>query len=145
MQTYIEIFIIGLLGSMHCIGMCGGVVAMYTLKKSPSMPSVPYHLLYNLGRITTYSLLGGLMGIIGSYGAYIGNPRGLPGAVLLLAGAIMALTGPTIAVPRCVPDLHNCSGHRQLFPRYDNAGRFRAEPRPRHALLWIYYIENPAR
>jgi hypothetical protein len=54
MQTYIEIFIIGLLGSMHCIGMCGGFVAMYTLKKTPSMPSLPYHLLYNLGRITTY-------------------------------------------------------------------------------------------
>src|SRR4030067_1394065 len=97
MQTYIEIFIIGLLGSWHCTGMGGGFVAMYTLRKAPSMPSLPYHLLYNLGRITTYSLLGGLMGIIGSYGAYIGNLRGLPGAALLLAVAVMGLLGLNIA------------------------------------------------
>ncbi len=97
MQTYLEIFLIGLLGSVHCIGMCGGFVAMYTLKKSPSTPSLSYHLLYNFGRITTYSFLGGLMGIIGSYGAYIGNLRGLPGAALLLAGAIMVLMGLNIA------------------------------------------------
>jgi len=32
-SNYIEIFLIGLLGSTHCIGMCGGFVAMYSLKK----------------------------------------------------------------------------------------------------------------
>jgi sulfite exporter TauE/SafE len=97
MQTYIEIFFIGLLGSAHCIGMCGGFVAMYSLKKPVARPSLVYHLLYNLGRITTYSLLGGMLGYIGSYFAYVGQHRGIPGAVLLIAGFIMVLMGLNIA------------------------------------------------
>jgi sulfite exporter TauE/SafE len=40
-STYIEIFTIGLLGSMHCIGMCGGFVAMYALKGPSARPSLP--------------------------------------------------------------------------------------------------------
>ncbi len=97
MQTYLAIFLIGLLGSMHCIGMCGGFVAMYSLKKPAARASLPYHALYNLGRVTTYSLLGGVMGLIGSFGAYIGKLRGIPGAVLLIAGALMILMGMNIA------------------------------------------------
>ncbi len=94
---YIEIFLIGLFGSMHCIGMCGGFVAMYTLKSPSAARSLPYHLLYNLGRITTYSILGGILGYIGSFAAYAGEHRGVPGAVLLVAGVFMILMGLNIA------------------------------------------------
>ncbi|MCK9419537.1 MAG: sulfite exporter TauE/SafE family protein [Nitrospirae bacterium] len=97
MSNFIEIFFIGLLGSMHCIGMCGGFVAMYSLKKPATKPTLPYHILYNLGRITTYSLLGGILGSVGSFFAYIGEHRGIPGAVLLIAGSFMVLMGLNIA------------------------------------------------
>lgn len=97
MRIYIEIFLIGLFGSMHCIGMCGGFVAMYSLRKPAAQPSLPHHLLYNLGRITTYSLLGGILGYIGSFTAYLGNYRVLPGITLLAAGAVMVLMGMNIA------------------------------------------------
>jgi len=97
LSTYIEMFLIGLLGSMHCIGMCGGFVAMYSLKRPASQPGLPYHLLYNLGRITIYSVLGGILGYIGSFAAYAGEHRGIPGAVLLIAGFIMILMGLNIA------------------------------------------------
>ncbi len=97
MPAYIEIFLIGLLGSMHCIGMCGGFVAMYSLRKPASKPSLPCHVLYNLGRITTYSLLGGVMGYIGSFFTYLSEARGVPGAVLLIAGLIMVLMGVNLA------------------------------------------------
>src|SRR3990172_7930177 len=97
LSTYLEIFIIGLLGSMHCIGMCGGFVAMYSLKKPATQPALPHHLLYNLGRITTYALLGGVLGYLGSFAAYVGEHRGIPGAVLLIAGIIMILMGLNIA------------------------------------------------
>jgi sulfite exporter TauE/SafE len=97
MQTYLEIFLIGLLGSMHCIGMCGGFVAMYSLKKPSTLPTLPSHVLYNLGRITTYSLLGGILGYIGSFVTYVGEHRGIPGAVLLISGAFMVLMGLNIA------------------------------------------------
>jgi sulfite exporter TauE/SafE len=97
MQTYLEIFLIGLFGSMHCIGMCGGFVGMYALKKPATEPSLPYHVLYNLGRITTYSLLGGIVGYAGSFAAYIGEHRGVPGVILLVAGLIMILMGLNLA------------------------------------------------
>jgi hypothetical protein len=96
-SIYIEIFLIGLFGSLHCIGMCGGFVAMYSLKSPSDRPSLRYHLLYNLGRITTYSILGGILGYIGSFAAYVGEHRGVPGAVLIVAGVFMVLMGLNIA------------------------------------------------
>lgn len=97
MSNFIEIFLIGLLGSMHCVGMCGGFVAMYSLKKPTTQPPLLYHILYNLGRITTYSVLGGILGYIGSFVAYAGEHRGIPGAALLIAGSFMVLMGLSIA------------------------------------------------
>jgi uncharacterized protein len=92
MQAYIEVFFIGVLGSMHCIGMCGGFVTMYALKKPGGTP-ITYHLLYNAGRITTYSLLGGFLGAAGSFVVLTGEHRVIPAIVLLLAGFIMILMG----------------------------------------------------
>jgi len=96
-SIYFEIFLIGLLGSTHCIGMCGGFVAMYSLKKPAAEPSLQYHLLYNIGRITTYSLIGGTLGYVGSFAASLGRHRGIPGAVLLFSGVLMFLMGLNLA------------------------------------------------
>lgn len=97
MQNYIEIFLIGLFGSMHCIGMCGGFVGMYSLRRPADATAVHSHLLYNLGRITTYSLLGGILGRIGSFAAYAVHQQGIPGMVLMLAGLLMVVMGLNIA------------------------------------------------
>ena len=94
---YFEIFLIGLLGSMHCIGMCGGFVAMYALKKPAAKPSLPYHLLYNIGRICTYAIVGGTLGYVGSFAASLGRHRGIPGTVLLFSGIVMVLMGLDLA------------------------------------------------
>ncbi len=96
-MIYGELFLVGLLGSMHCIGMCGGFVALYTLRKPVEVPSWPYHLLYNAGRVLTYSLLGGILGQIGSFASYAGSRRLLPSIVLLISGCIMVLMGLNIA------------------------------------------------
>lgn len=96
-SAFFEICLIGLLGSTHCIGMCGGFVAMYALRKPAAEPSLPYHLFYNLGRITTYSIIGGTLGYIGSFASSLGKHRGIPGAVLLFSGAVMVLMGLNIA------------------------------------------------
>ncbi len=78
---------------MHCIGMCGGFVAMYSLRRQERTLSVSLHALYNLGRITTYALIGGLLGTAGSFSTYMANYRTIPGAVLLMAGTVMVLMG----------------------------------------------------
>jgi sulfite exporter TauE/SafE len=64
-------FGIGVLGGAHCIGMCGPVVSMYDKARTDggsvgSTRDVLYHHgLFNLGRTTSYALLGGLFGALG--------------------------------------------------------------------------------
>jgi hypothetical protein len=64
-------FVVGLLGGVHCVGMCGGVVSMLTLGIDPSrrrrLRSVlPLQLGYNLGRVAGYGLAGALAGGVGA-------------------------------------------------------------------------------
>jgi uncharacterized protein len=61
LNDFIAALLIGLLGAGHCLGMCSGIASAITFsikaeqKKSTSMLSL---LLYNLGRVSSYSLLG---------------------------------------------------------------------------------------
>ncbi|MDH5601872.1 MAG: sulfite exporter TauE/SafE family protein, partial [Gammaproteobacteria bacterium] len=75
--SFIAAFLVGLLGGVHCVGMCGGIVGALCLglqpaadKSSPQSTRValPYLLSYNAGRITSYTLAGILMGGIGWLG-----------------------------------------------------------------------------
>jgi uncharacterized protein len=61
-------FLAGLAGSFHCIGMCGGIVAALAMTRGsqPFRLRLGSQLCYNLGRITTYTLLGAMAGLVGS-------------------------------------------------------------------------------
>jgi uncharacterized protein len=64
----LEIFaglIIGLLGSMHCIGMCGPVVFALPAGYLKSKKFILGRVVYNLGRVITYSIFGLIFGLIG--------------------------------------------------------------------------------
>lgn len=82
---------------MHCIGMCGGFVAMYSFRRPGRSASLSLHSLYNLGRITTYALIGGLLGAVGSFSSSLAKYKTIPGVVLLLAGTLMILMGLNLA------------------------------------------------
>jgi hypothetical protein len=63
-------FLIGLLSSLHCFGMCGGLVGAMTMSLSPQIRSNTaqlgwYTFLYNAGRITSYVIAGFLIGWFG--------------------------------------------------------------------------------
>lgn len=61
--------LMGLLGGVHCISMCGGVVSLVCASSScPNQVSTSYKTIfgYNVGRITSYALLGLLFGTLGS-------------------------------------------------------------------------------
>jgi len=60
----------GFLGSGHCLGMCGGIVAALSLSGPGQAGGMLFHLLYNFGRILTYGLIGLLVGWLGSLMAY---------------------------------------------------------------------------
>lgn len=59
-------FLIGLLGSAHCVGMCGGIMGALTYAVPPEkrIPSklLPLLLCYNAGRILSYTLAGAILG-----------------------------------------------------------------------------------
>ena len=57
--------IFGLLGSFHCIGMCGPIAFILPVDRSNNFKKVSQISLYHLGRIITYSLIGLLFGLLG--------------------------------------------------------------------------------
>lgn len=63
-------FLAGLLGGGHCAGMCGGIVTALTLqpgqRANPNSKLWSLQLVYNLSRVTSYTLLGALAGLLGS-------------------------------------------------------------------------------
>jgi uncharacterized protein len=58
-------FITGLAGSFHCMGMCGPIALALPLGKSSFIQATISRLLYNFGRILTYSALGAAFGYFG--------------------------------------------------------------------------------
>ncbi|MBS3953434.1 MAG: sulfite exporter TauE/SafE family protein [Methylomicrobium sp.] len=68
-SSYLVSFLMGLLSSMHCIGMCGSIIGTLTLSLKPEIRNnktrlLPYVLNYNLGRIFSYTVAGGLAGAV---------------------------------------------------------------------------------
>jgi len=55
----------GLLGSFHCIGMCGPIAFILPVDRTNTLKKVSQISLYHLGRIITYSLIGLLFGLLG--------------------------------------------------------------------------------
>jgi uncharacterized protein len=95
--SLLSAFLLGFFGSTHCLGMCGGIVSSLNLNKHNSLL---LNLCYHTGRITTYSLLGILFGLLGAglsnIGALILPLRLLAGIMLILMG--FYLMGKTIGL-----------------------------------------------
>lgn len=64
-MDFITPLTIGLIGSFHCIGMCGPIVVALPLKKHNLISKISGAVLYNSGRVITYSILGILFGLLG--------------------------------------------------------------------------------
>lgn len=90
--TIVTIAFIGSFG--HCIGMCGGIVLAYsTIKIEPQSSKVSKsvaHLLYSLGRVTTYTILGAIFGTLGGVVTFSNTANGV---LLIIAGVFMLLAG----------------------------------------------------
>jgi hypothetical protein len=88
----IAMLMAGLLGGFgHCIGMCGPIVAALSL--GDSRCGMRHHLLYNIGRVTTYTLLGALVGVTGSFLALTASIGSFQTAVMALTGLCIVLMG----------------------------------------------------
>jgi hypothetical protein len=58
-------FLLGLIGSLHCAGMCGPLALALPVNRPVFLPFLAGRLLYNAGRIVTYAALGALFGLLG--------------------------------------------------------------------------------
>jgi sulfite exporter TauE/SafE len=98
-------FTLGLVGSLHCLQMCGPIVMSYSVTLAGSgagrREMLGAHAAYNGGRILTYVALGALAGAVGSGAGMLGRMAGLAAGARILAGAAMMLTG--IALLRVLP------------------------------------------
>ena len=114
---YGMLFIIGLLTSVHCVAMCGGINLSQCIAGAGGqgrfagfMPSLKY----NLGRVISYTVIGGIVGAIGSAVQFSGTARGF---VQLLAGVFMvfmglSLSGLVPALARFTPHLPKALGRK---------------------------------
>jgi sulfite exporter TauE/SafE len=90
---YFVLFSTGLaVGFGHCIGMCGPIVVSLSLSLKGRSVVVP-HLLYNGGRITTYGLLGGVMGATGSFTRVVASIASLQKGVMIFTGILIVVMG----------------------------------------------------
>ena len=89
--NYSLLFLVGILTSFHCIGMCGSFVISYTMADARAgKTSTLSHWLYGLGKIISYSGFGALFGLIGSGLTFTLGLRSLASAV---AGTFLILYG----------------------------------------------------
>lgn len=72
MQLFFVAFSIGMLGSFHCVGMCGPLALSLPLSNNGFFAKFSGALLYNAGRIVTYSVFGLIFGLIGKSFALFG-------------------------------------------------------------------------
>lgn len=81
-------FTMGLVGSMHCLGMCGPIAMALPVRTRHAGLKLMKYLLYNTGRVFTYSVIGFLAGLIGSFFVF----AGLQQILSITAGLLIILS-----------------------------------------------------
>ncbi|RZS99687.1 sulfite exporter TauE/SafE family protein [Aquimarina brevivitae] len=82
-------FILGLIGSLHCIGMCGPIAFMLPIgRNTPPLTKGLYITLYHIGRLLAYGLIGVVFGFIGKGLSLFGWQQ----ALSISIGALMIIS-----------------------------------------------------
>ena len=94
---YGALLVVGLLTSVHCVAMCGGIGLSQCLPQDGMKGGAVFlpSLLYNFGRVVSYTAVGFLLGLLGMAigGSGGGVPILLQGLLKLFAGAVMVVMG----------------------------------------------------
>lgn len=98
----ITALLVGLLGGVHCMAMCGSVVGSLTFSLRPEVQvsyirQIPYQLSYNFGRITSYTIIGIVFGWLGSSITNLAEFLPIQQALQVFAGLFMIALGMYIA------------------------------------------------
>ncbi len=95
--SYIVLFVVGMLTSIHCVGMCGGIMLTQSLSKNSivnekqsKLKTLMPAILYNAGRVTSYTIIGGIVGALGSVLSLSLNVKA---GLQIFAGLFMVIMG----------------------------------------------------
>jgi sulfite exporter TauE/SafE/plastocyanin domain-containing protein/copper chaperone CopZ len=96
--SYAVLFMVGVLTSIHCVGMCGGIMLSQSINKENEgknkFEAMKPALFYNLGRVVSYTIMGGVIGAIGSvFALSLSAQAGLQ----VFAGVFMVMMGFNMA------------------------------------------------
>lgn len=83
----VSALVLGLLGSLHCVGMCGPIAFMLPVDRSNSFKKVSQISIYHVGRLLAYSVIGLVFGLVGKSLYLFGVQQQLSVAI----GAIMII------------------------------------------------------
>jgi sulfite exporter TauE/SafE/plastocyanin domain-containing protein/copper chaperone CopZ len=90
------LFAIGLITSLHCIAMCGGINLSQCVSykfgegETGKLAKLKPSLMYNAGRVISYTVLGGIVGTLGSVVSFSGATKGI---IAILSGVFMVVMG----------------------------------------------------
>lgn len=89
-SAFLALFLVGLLGGTHCVGMCGGIVGALSMGAAPRLS---LHLAYNAGRIASYVLAGAIAGALGAASLALSEQLPLRIALYVLANLMLIALG----------------------------------------------------
>lgn len=95
--------LMGLLGSLHCVGMCGPIAFMLPVDRTNSLKKFTQIFIYHFGRLLAYGIMGILFGLLGK-GIYL---FGMQQKLSIAIGALMILI---VLIPHRIFKKYNLSG-----------------------------------
>ena len=87
------LFLMGLLGGGHCVAMCGGLSTAFSLQLPTNISRWQLILLLNLGRVSSYVLIGALLGGLGQVGLSLDQTQTVQYVLFFLANLLLILLG----------------------------------------------------
>ena len=107
----LSLFIVGLLGGVHCIGMCGGIVSALSFQvMKPMLVQGAQHLAYNAGRILSYGIAGGIVGGIGQASVFFAGRHLAPYHYLFANLMLIALGFYMMGITRFLTPIERAGG-----------------------------------
>jgi sulfite exporter TauE/SafE len=91
------VFLVGLLGGVHCLGMCGSIVGIFTAQVPQKNSRWPFHLAYSSGRIASYAVAGMLVGAIGQAGMVMRDAVPIQHILFALSSLMLIVLGLYLA------------------------------------------------
>jgi sulfite exporter TauE/SafE/plastocyanin domain-containing protein/copper chaperone CopZ len=94
--SYFVLFVVGMLTSIHCVGMCGGIMLSQSISKdnTSKFEAIRPAILYNAGRIVAYTVIGGIVGALGSV---LALSLAVKASMQIFAGIFMIIMGLNMA------------------------------------------------